>query len=131
MSAAWKWIAKPNGAVLLAEVETGHTVMDCVRKSMQACVPRFASWPGLPEGEPRAGREGVMAMAQSWFDADGRLTHPHARTIEASPALLDALARAQAKLTAALQAHPAAVPHLVAEAHAIQAGALAAAGAAA
>jgi hypothetical protein len=42
-----------------------------------------------------------------------------------SPALHDALTRAQAKLAAALQAHPAAVPQLVAAAHAIQAGALA------
>jgi hypothetical protein len=124
---AWLWIAKPNGAVVLVEVETGHIVMDCVRKAQQACTPRFANWPGVSDGEDRAGREGAMSMAQSWFGPDGRIKHPDARVIEVSRQLRDALQAAQAKLTAALrpEVHPRAVPVLVAEAHAIQADALA------
>ena len=120
----WVWVSKPNGAVMLTTVD-GLTVMDCVRKSMQACAPRFAHWKGQADGEPRAGRAGTMSMAHSWFDAEGKLAHPDAQLIRVSPALRDALIRAQAKLSAALLASPSFVPHLVAEAHAIQAGALA------
>ena len=121
----WLWIAKPNGAVLLVTAD-GLEVMDCVRKGTQACAPRFASWPGLKQGEPRVGRAGVMSLSHSWFDADGQLAHPDARLIAASPALLLALSRAQQKLAAAMHAdvHPRAVPVLIAEAHDIQAVAI-------
>jgi len=94
MSAAalplWTWKALDNGAIILVDAE-GHTVMDCVRRSMQACVPRFPTWPGIELGQPRAGRPGVMAMAHSWMDADGALTHPYALQLAAAPALHEAL----------------------------------------
>lgn len=86
----WVWLAKPNGAVVLAAAD-GHTVMDCVRKGTQACAPRFANWPGLADGQPRAGRAGVMSMAHSWFDAAGRLVHPDALKLAAAPVMFAAL----------------------------------------
>lgn len=122
----WSWVAKPTGAVILVETETGNTVMDCVRKSMQACVPRFAHWPGLADGLERSGQVGTMSLALGWFDSTGRLAHPNARLIEASPQLLRALRAAHDKLSAAMHpgAHPHAVQVLVSEAHAIQSEAL-------
>lgn len=86
----WIWVAKPNGAVVLATVD-GLNVMDCVRKGTQACAPRFATWTGIAEGLPRAGRAGVMSMSHSWFNAAGALAHPDALVIAAAPDLLKAL----------------------------------------
>lgn len=95
----WSWKALPNGAVILVDGD-GHTVMDSVRRSMQACVPRFPNWPGVDQGQPRAGRPGVMSMAQSWIDASGQLTHPYARLIATAPALLTRMQRAVEILSA-------------------------------
>lgn len=115
----WAWVARDNGAVVLVQVATGHTVMDCVRKSTQACAPRFASWPGQAEGKPRAGHVGKLSLAHSWFDSKGRLVHPDAWLIQASPNLLFALRTAQAKLVAA--ARSADPRPLIAEAQRVQA----------
>lgn len=87
----WSWKAMPNGAVILVDAD-GHTVMDFVRKGMQACLPRFPSWPGIERGEPRNGQPGVMSVAQSWMDGSGQIAHPYARRIETAPTVCDALA---------------------------------------
>jgi len=90
MAASWVWVPKASGAIVL-ETADGLPVMDCVRKSMHACVPRFPNWPGAAQGQPRADRPGVMSMAHAWLGADGRLSHPYAVLIAAAPELLDAL----------------------------------------
>lgn len=118
----WVWTARENGSVALVQASSGHTVMDCIRKSTQACAPRFASWSGLAEGKQRAGRAGTMSLAHSWFDSQGRLAHPDAWLIQTSPNLLFALRAAHAKLAAATQdANP---RPLIAEAQQIHAVAI-------
>ena len=76
----WSWKALPTGAVVLQDID-GNTVMDCARRGLQACVPRFHSE-----------QTGGMRFAHSLMDASGQIAHPVARQIEMAPTVCDALA---------------------------------------
>jgi len=81
----WQWVFRmdKHGGPYLATPDRGHLiVMDFVRLGMQQAQPRFAVW----DGDDRTRMGGIMKPATEIELA----SHPDARLIESSPALLEA-----------------------------------------
>lgn len=86
----WEWVLGTRSPRLSTPDRGKLIVMDFARAGMQGAEPRFAHWPGINEGAPRARMGGVLTAG---FD------HPDARLIAAAPELLEENIALRAELT--------------------------------